>query len=524
MEHNVSHHEEKLGNTIKDNSKTDRIRNQMNINDLSNPVEEDKSLPGPSSTIKNLCDAAAITNPSDAKSVAISSHPPPTQSQSFQQLTTTSEQNINNLNDSGSQLTMKKSRSLPKNYPVTTMTNLYSRLQTNSNNTTLTNSGHEENNNNNNNNNNGKFDRVIPHVVSPESHVLHRLHREARDASISANRSSQLPNQSPMISSQPLPGPQYQQPLSIGQPILLQQPPPLPQQRQSIYGVPPLSIPQQHGPVPSQGIASLVSKPWSPQNQTAMITPNNTSNNSSNNNINNNSYNNSNSDNHMMQYNMQQKPTNNEYGGPTPSTHRSHNNTPNLRDNGTANNMNNRNVIAPESMNHESSSDDGGVDGNNGNSHSDENESMYLSKKGTRRLRDSKRAVQNRNAQKAFRQRKEKYVRLLENKALKYDELMQENVMLHRENNELKNVIFQLDQRLQIFNDYYLNELQQQPTQFQSQKLAPLSPQAQPQPQQAVTQPPPQVGQQRQPPQQYQPLPIYIMQPQASPPGPRPSL
>ncbi|AMD22535.1 HHL235Cp [Eremothecium sinecaudum] len=53
-------------------------------------------------------------------------------------------------------------------------------------------------------------------------------------------------------------------------------------------------------------------------------------------------------------------------------------------------------------------------------------------------LRNTKRAAQNRNAQKAFRQRREKYIKDLETKAKHYDELTQELLELKRENDELK--------------------------------------------------------------------------------------
>lgn len=98
----------------------------------------------------------------------------------------------------------------------------------------------------------------------------------------------------------------------------------------------------------------------------------------------------------------------------------------------------------------------------NENSNMEDNDALYLSKKGSRRLRDSKRAVQNRNAQKAFRQRKEKYVKLLELKAREYDEVMQENMMLRKEIFNLKNIILQMEQQIQMYNDYYMNDLQHQ--------------------------------------------------------------
>ncbi|AGO12139.1 AaceriAEL222Cp [[Ashbya] aceris (nom. inval.)] len=53
-------------------------------------------------------------------------------------------------------------------------------------------------------------------------------------------------------------------------------------------------------------------------------------------------------------------------------------------------------------------------------------------------LRNTKRAAQNRSAQKAFRQRREKYIKDLEIKAKQYDKLEQEVLSLRRENEELK--------------------------------------------------------------------------------------
>ncbi|CCK69717.1 uncharacterized protein KNAG_0C06210 [Huiozyma naganishii CBS 8797] len=68
--------------------------------------------------------------------------------------------------------------------------------------------------------------------------------------------------------------------------------------------------------------------------------------------------------------------------------------------------------------------------------------------KNLKSLRDSKRAVQNRNAQKAFRLRKEKYMRLLEDKAMKYEQLYREHEALQREILNLRNRIYQLEQQL----------------------------------------------------------------------------
>lgn len=53
-------------------------------------------------------------------------------------------------------------------------------------------------------------------------------------------------------------------------------------------------------------------------------------------------------------------------------------------------------------------------------------------------LRNTKRAAQNRSAQKAFRQRREKYIKDLETKAKHYDRLEQDLFNLRRENEELR--------------------------------------------------------------------------------------
>ncbi|CCF59467.1 hypothetical protein KAFR_0H00580 [Kazachstania africana CBS 2517] len=74
-------------------------------------------------------------------------------------------------------------------------------------------------------------------------------------------------------------------------------------------------------------------------------------------------------------------------------------------------------------------------------------------RKKVKTLRDSKRAVQNRNAQKAFRLRKERYIKLLENKSGKFDELCRENQMLRFEISNLKNLIWELENRLKSLND-----------------------------------------------------------------------
>ncbi|KAL3230035.1 hypothetical protein RNJ44_01398 [Nakaseomyces bracarensis] len=67
------------------------------------------------------------------------------------------------------------------------------------------------------------------------------------------------------------------------------------------------------------------------------------------------------------------------------------------------------------------------------------NENGELIGKTGKPLRNTKRAAQNRSAQKAFRQRREKYIKALEEKARQYDSLLKENL-------ELKNMVESLKQ------------------------------------------------------------------------------
>ena len=76
-------------------------------------------------------------------------------------------------------------------------------------------------------------------------------------------------------------------------------------------------------------------------------------------------------------------------------------------------------------------------------------------------VRNSKRAVQNRNAQKAFRMRKERYIKLLESKSRKFDELMKEVQRLKLENLNLKNRIWELEGKLKAFTENKPEEQQQ---------------------------------------------------------------
>lgn len=63
-------------------------------------------------------------------------------------------------------------------------------------------------------------------------------------------------------------------------------------------------------------------------------------------------------------------------------------------------------------------------------------------------LRNTKRAAQNRNAQKAFRQRRERYIKDLENKAKDYDRMASECGILQRENEALQNYVAKLQKRI----------------------------------------------------------------------------
>lgn len=62
--------------------------------------------------------------------------------------------------------------------------------------------------------------------------------------------------------------------------------------------------------------------------------------------------------------------------------------------------------------------------------------------------KDTKRAMQNRKAQKAFRKRKEQYIKLLENEAKLIDEVLKKNEDLKSENEKLRDVLYQLIQKL----------------------------------------------------------------------------
>ena len=65
-------------------------------------------------------------------------------------------------------------------------------------------------------------------------------------------------------------------------------------------------------------------------------------------------------------------------------------------------------------------------------------------------LRNTKRAAQNRNAQRAFRQRREKYVKDLECKARDYNRLLAELETYKNENRLLKSQLAQLQQRANL--------------------------------------------------------------------------
>lgn len=504
MADNVSNHDEKMEDQTKDTDNSTRIRNQMNINDLSNPIEEDKSISKPNSA--NISPTTKIhhitvdgSNDREEAKNDINKLPPnvsnlvdgsTNQLQPSQLSTRTSSADavkrlsIGNINSRAYDRT--SSLPLPNNISNNTVIDSYPHPPSSKSVLKTT------------DNNSGINNRLVPHIISPQLQTVPSI-CDLNRGSISSNltiHSTQIqpPNQfqQSMALSPPLMT-QYQTALPILQPQLVQQPQP---QTQTISSIPlPIQPPQQQR-------GSLVSTPWSSQD-------NSTSNNANNN----------------VKYNflpVQATTVKMEYDSPTLANQTSEATTPVMdKDNNSKkgnegdHNTNEINTHTegqsyPLNINH----DDGHIDfvGDAGRSNSnpdeDDNDTIYLSKKGTRRLRDSKRAVQNRNAQKAFRQRKEKYVRLLENKARKYDELLQENVMLRREINNLKNVIFQLDQRLQMFNDYYVSELQQgqPPPHIQgpvrSQPVPPLSqPQRQSNPQIPLGQ------QSMRPPQQFPPPP-----------------
>ncbi|KAF2280292.1 uncharacterized protein EI97DRAFT_117919 [Westerdykella ornata] len=69
-------------------------------------------------------------------------------------------------------------------------------------------------------------------------------------------------------------------------------------------------------------------------------------------------------------------------------------------------------------------------------------------RKGRRELSTSKRAAQNRAAQRAFRARKEEYIKQLKDQVKGYDELVEHYKNLQRENYQLRDYIISLQQRL----------------------------------------------------------------------------
>ncbi|SCU93083.1 LADA_0G01244g1_1 [Lachancea dasiensis] len=78
-----------------------------------------------------------------------------------------------------------------------------------------------------------------------------------------------------------------------------------------------------------------------------------------------------------------------------------------------------------------------------------ENADLMLSRTG-KPLRNTKRAAQNRNAQKAFRQRRERYIKDLEVKSKEFDRLDAQVAALSQENETLKNYVLELEQRFGI--------------------------------------------------------------------------
>ncbi|SCU81864.1 LANO_0B04412g1_1 [Lachancea nothofagi CBS 11611] len=85
-------------------------------------------------------------------------------------------------------------------------------------------------------------------------------------------------------------------------------------------------------------------------------------------------------------------------------------------------------------------------------SHSNEGEHVdtvgQLIGKSGKPLRNTKRAAQNRSAQKAFRQRRERYIKDLETKAKEFDRLDAQVAALSQENDSLKRYVLDLEQRL----------------------------------------------------------------------------
>mgnify|MGYP002783108498 CR=1 FL=1 len=67
---------------------------------------------------------------------------------------------------------------------------------------------------------------------------------------------------------------------------------------------------------------------------------------------------------------------------------------------------------------------------------------------GQKTKKNTKRAMQNRKAQKAFRQRKEQYIKLLENEAKLIDDVMKKNQDLTSENEQLRDCLNRLIEKL----------------------------------------------------------------------------
>ncbi|CAR23149.1 bZIP transcription factor [Lachancea thermotolerans CBS 6340] len=81
--------------------------------------------------------------------------------------------------------------------------------------------------------------------------------------------------------------------------------------------------------------------------------------------------------------------------------------------------------------------------------HLDNSTGQLIGKSG-KPLRNTKRAAQNRNAQKAFRQRRERYIKDLEVKAKEYDRMDAQTAALVQENESLKRYVLELEQRLGV--------------------------------------------------------------------------
>ncbi|CEP61293.1 bZIP transcription factor LALA0_S02e11122g [Lachancea lanzarotensis] len=87
------------------------------------------------------------------------------------------------------------------------------------------------------------------------------------------------------------------------------------------------------------------------------------------------------------------------------------------------------------------------LNGNEGD-HGETDAEAHLAGKSGKPLSNTKRAAQNRSAQKAFRQRRDRYIKDLEAKAEEFDRLDAQVAALSQENESLKRYVIELEQRL----------------------------------------------------------------------------